>query len=348
MKIKPIFFFVIITLMLGTNNVYAGKRHLKAKKHIQPISIIFDTDMGNDVDDAMALDMLHKYINQGRAKVLAIMSNKEDKASPEFIDLMDTWYGHPNIPIGIVRNGAECSNINYAQTIVNMQENGKPLYARSIPDVTKLLDAHKLYRKILSKQPDHSVVIISTGFSTNLARLLDSKADSFSSLSGKQLVAKKVKFFSIMGGSHDMEPMREYNIVTDIPSAKELFAQCPVPIVSSPFEVGVSICYPASSIENDFSWTAHHPMIEAYKSYLKMPFDRPTWDLTAVLYVMEPDSAFFNKTESGIITVDNNGVTQFTPSPKGKHYFLSVSKQQGDRIKNYFIRLISARPSNKK
>jgi len=36
----------------------------------------------------------------------------------------------------------------------------------------KLPDAHTLYRKILAKQPDSSVTIISIGFSTNIARLL--------------------------------------------------------------------------------------------------------------------------------------------------------------------------------
>ena len=29
----------------------------------QPQSIIFDTDMGNDVDDALALAMLHRFKN---------------------------------------------------------------------------------------------------------------------------------------------------------------------------------------------------------------------------------------------------------------------------------------------
>ena len=28
----------------------------------EPVKIIFDTDMGNDVDDVVALDMLYKYV----------------------------------------------------------------------------------------------------------------------------------------------------------------------------------------------------------------------------------------------------------------------------------------------
>ena len=46
-------------------------------------------------------------------------------------------------------------------------------------------------RKILSEQPDGSVSIAQVGFFTNLSRLLDSKPDKTSPLSGRELIAKK-------------------------------------------------------------------------------------------------------------------------------------------------------------
>ena len=63
------------------------------------IKVILETDIGNDVDDALALDMLHKYIDDGTVDVLAIMINKNGEAPAEFTDIMNTWYGHPDIPI---------------------------------------------------------------------------------------------------------------------------------------------------------------------------------------------------------------------------------------------------------
>lgn len=45
------------------------------------LNIIFETDIGNDVDDAMALDMLYKYIDQDKINVLAITINK-DRLAP--------------------------------------------------------------------------------------------------------------------------------------------------------------------------------------------------------------------------------------------------------------------------
>jgi hypothetical protein len=39
----------------------------------------------------------------------------------------------------------------------------------------------------------------------------------------------------------------------------------------------------------------HHPLREAYELYQKMPYDRETWDLTAVLYAVRPDSGYFGR-----------------------------------------------------
>ena len=41
-----------------------------------PISIIFETDLGNDVDDALALDLLYKYLDAGKIRLLAVNLNK--------------------------------------------------------------------------------------------------------------------------------------------------------------------------------------------------------------------------------------------------------------------------------
>ncbi len=306
----------------------------------KPQLVIFETDMGNDIDDALALDILYKYMDQGKIKLLAIMTNKEETSSARFIDIMNNWYGYPKIPIGIIHNGAECNHPNdYTLAVSNMKRNGKPAFKTTIKDVTKLPNAEQLYRKILAKQPDHSVTIISTGFSTNLARLLDTQADSYSPLNGRELIGKKVKLFSIMAGNFDQRHLAEYNVVKDIAACAKLFRESPVPIVTSPFELGEAVLYPGSSIENDFGWTACHPVVEAYKSYSKMPYDRPTWDLTAVLEVLEPGK-YMAQSPKGTIVVDEEGHTDFTPDPNGRHSYLTITPEQGARIKQFFVTTI--------
>src|SRR5690606_1959791 len=107
----------------------------------------------------------------------------------------------------------------------------------------KLLDARDLYRKTLANQKDSSVVIVSVGFMTNLARLLRSGPDRYSPLSGVELVAKKVKYLSIMAGSFGEKKRAEFNVVHDVPSAQYVMENWPSVLVLSPFEVGARVIY---------------------------------------------------------------------------------------------------------
>ena len=313
-----------------------------------PMTIIMETDLGNDVDDALALDLLYKYQDAGKIRLLAVNLNKNGEAPAEYADIMNTWYGYPDIPIGIIKDGADCETdaaVNYAKAVVDLKDaEGKPLFARSHPGYADYPEAVTLYRKLLAAEPDGSVVIASVGFSTNLIRLLETPADSYSPMTGKELVAKKVKLLVTMAGCFNNPDTHEYNVVKDIPAAKVIFEQWPTPVVTSPFEVGIQVKYPAASIENDFGWAPQHPMVEAYKAYLPMPYDRPTWDPTAVLYAVEGGD-WFTVSAPGRIEVTDAGSTLFTEDPAGTRRYLTVTQEQADAILKHFVEVITSKPA---
>ena len=341
--------YLLGLFLLALSSCTSSGKQQKTEVASNAEKIILETDIGNDVDDALALDMLYKYLDAGDIDLLGIMINKEGTYPAEYTDIMNTWYGYPQIPIGILHNGADCENdaTNYAKAVCLIQdENSKPAFKRSLKGgYDQLPEAPALYRKLLAQQPDSSVTIISVGFSTNLARLLDTPADEYSSLTGKELVAKKVKLLCTMAGCFNNPELYEYNVVKDIPAAKKVFTEWPTTLVSSPFEVGIAINYPATSIENDFQWAPIHPMVEAYKSYQKMPYDRPTWDLTSVLYSVEGPS-YFTVSPAGKINVTDKGATEFTPDATGNRYYLTVDAAQAENIKQHFVKLISKQPAH--
>jgi len=310
-----------------------------------PVSIIFETDMGNDVDDVLALDMLYKYIDTKRVNLLAISTNKKGEYSSGYLDIMNTWYGYANIPIGVIAYGASESDNdpNFVRAACELQENGKPVFERTIKEHNDFPKSVPLYREILAAQPDSSVIIVSVGFSTNLIQLLDTPGDEYSPLTGRELIAKKVKLLSTMMGRF-IDETPEFNVVCDVPSAQKLIQEWPTEIVISPHELGEEILYPASSIENDFNWGMPNPLVVGYINYIPMPYDRQTWDLTSVLYVVEKDKNFFGSSGQGTVDVDDKGVTRFTPSAEGKHSYLMVTPEQADTIKDYFIKLITQKP----
>ncbi len=106
----------------------------------------------------------------------------------------------------------------------------------------------------------------------------------------------------MMAGNFEGDRMIEYNVLRDVPAAKKVFEEFPCKIVTSPFELGNYILYPASSIEHDFNWTTAHPVVIAYKSYMPMPYDRQTWDLTAVLYAINGEQPYFTISKPGTYT----------------------------------------------
>ena len=114
----------------------------------------------------------------------------------------NTWYKHGDVPIDVVVDGPEVDSVmsipRYLTTVVDMEREGKPVFKRSIKDYSSLPPAKDLYRKLLAAAPDQSVMIISVGMYTNLARLLETGPDQFSELSGMELVKQKVDYLCLM------------------------------------------------------------------------------------------------------------------------------------------------------
>jgi inosine-uridine nucleoside N-ribohydrolase len=298
--------------------------------------IIFDTDMGNDIDDALALAMLHSLETKGECRLLAVTLTKDSPSAAPYCDLMNHFYKRPQIPIGVVKNGKTPEDTPMIQVPVERRDSaGKLLYPRRIQKREDAADAVSVIRNVLSAQPDGSVVVVQVGFSTNFARLLSEPG-------GKELIAKKVKLLSVMAGAFPGKP--EYNVKEDIPAAKKLFAEWPTPVVASGFEIGKALLYPASSIEKDYGYVPAHPVADAYRVYMKMPYDRPTWDLTSVLYGVRPNAGYFNLSPEGRITVKDDGVTDFTVTRGGPHRFLILDPIKQKRIIADLISLASQPP----
>jgi hypothetical protein len=328
---------VAICTFLGTQTIAGGG---------EPVRLIFDTDIGNDVDDALAVGVIHALQNRDECQLLAVTITKDHDLSAPFVDLLNTFYGRGDVPIGVVRNGPTPEPSKF--TVLAQQRDGDQLrYPHDLRSGADAPDATSLLRKVLVQQPDNSVVIAQVGFSTNMARLLDSPADDHSPLSGRELVKQKVKLLSVMAGA--FQPINgnthlEYNVVKDIPSAQKLAESWPTPILYSGFEIGLAITYPARSIEQDFQYVPHHPLSESYCLFMPPPHNRPTWDLTSVLQVVRPDRDYFDLSPPGRVEVDASGETRFVPDPSGQHRYLIADREQVLRVREALVFLASEPP----
>lgn len=308
---------------------------------VEPVRLIFDTDMGNDVDDALALAIIHALESRGEAKLLAVTLSKDNRYAAPYVDLVNTFYGRAAIPVGVVKNGKTPNDSAMIKVPAERRNpDGAYVYPHKLTDGRTAPDAVQVLRRVLAGEAQGSVTMVVVGFSTNLARLLDSPSDQASPLTGAQLVAQKVRLLSAMAGRFPTgDP--EYNVKTDIPAARKVFNEWPSPIVFSGFEIGNALKFPAISVENDFSWVADHPVAEAYRNYMRMPYDRPTWDLTAALYAVRPARDYFGLSAPGRVMVDEQGRTVFTESASGKHRYLKLDEVQKARTLETLVVLAS-------
>src|SRR5207245_224980 len=66
---------------------------------------IFDTDVWSDIDDMLALAMLHALYDRHELNLVAVTISTDDPWCASYVDLVNTFYGHSQIPVGIVHAG---------------------------------------------------------------------------------------------------------------------------------------------------------------------------------------------------------------------------------------------------
>ena len=305
----------------------------------EPVRLILDTDIGNDVDDALALAMIHALESRAEVQLLAVTITKDNRYAAPFVDLVDTFYGRPDIPIGVVHNGKTPADAPMLTVPAEKRDtSGHLVYSHRLTSGSQAPDAVELLTRILSQQPDHSVTIAQIGFSTNLARLLRSPG-------GLLLVKTKVRLLSLMAGAFsgpDAKP--EFNVMTDPDAARTLFEEWPTPMIFSGFEIGLKITYPFRSIEKDFNWTNSNPVVDAYRLYVGKPEDHPNWDSTAVLEAIRPDRGYFDVSQPGRVKLGPDNTTEFTPDPSGNCRYLILKPDEIEGIRALIAALVSEPP----
>jgi inosine-uridine nucleoside N-ribohydrolase len=282
--------------------------------------VIFDTDIGSSTDDLFTLEMLCRYDAQHLCRLLGVVVDREGQANADFADVMNTYFGHPNVPIGLVRDGIKNPKvwIDYAHVAYMTEEDGStPMFQRTINQPGMCPDGYQLYRRLLSQQPDHSVSIVATGFVTCLAQLLQSGADEYSALSGVELVRKKVKCIYLQGGVFGIAEEPDFNFAQGITFAQTFFELWPkeADMVFSPMEVGQAVEYTPEQVIADVSWTDRHPIKQVYMT-CNCNTGQRMWDPMCVIQAVEGD-ALFSLSERGTISITPQALTIFTPSATG-------------------------------
>jgi inosine-uridine nucleoside N-ribohydrolase len=310
-----------------------------AQKSLKPVPIIFDSDMGPDYDDVGAITILHALADKGEAKILATMASTKYEGVAGVLNVLNTYFNRPNIPIGVPKG--------YALELRDWQHWTDSLlakYPHKIKTNSEAFDAVKLYRKILAAQPDHSVTIVTVGFSTNLSNLLNTKADEYSGLSGKELVKKKVQLLVCMAGKFPSG--YEFNVMKDAAASQNVYTNWPTSVILSGFEIGEKIKVGLSLIQNDA--IKNDPVKDVFRIAMPMAKEdslgRKSWDETAVLVAIKGYDRWYTL-HKGRIVVADDGKNTWDDTGTGQAYL--VEKVDYKKVRDLIDQLIMHLPRNR-
>jgi len=282
----------------------------------KPVNLIFDTDMAPDYDDVGALAMLHAMADAGEVNILATVSSNKCETAIPCIDVLNTYFGRPDIPLGVLKGEGPDRTTWHAG--LRWTDELPKRYPHRVRSSEESEDALKVYRRVLSQQPDNSVTIVTVGFFSNLKNLLLSEADEYSPLNGRELVKTKVNELVSMGG---MFPEgKEFNVEVDAKASQIVFSQWPTPIILSGFEIGHEILTGKTLIE---TYPGNNPVSDTYAMCLPQddPLGRHSWDQTATLVAVRGFSDYFD-IEKGTMTVLDGGENTWQKDEKGFHFRL--------------------------
>ncbi len=278
------------------------------------VRLILDTDLGPDYDDVGAMALMHALADSGQVQILATLSSNADERVVPCIEVINAYFNRPEIPVGATKSSTAASLTTWHKE--KWTDALPARYPHPTDKTSDAPDAVAVYRQLLSQQPDSSVVICTIGFLTNLKELLRSEGDAYSPLSGKELVARKVKRLVAMAGGFPQG--REFNVYCDLESSKVVVEEWPTEILFSGFEIGEKILTGKKLVAMP---TERSPVKEAFAlSFAEGdPDGRMSWDQTAVLVAIKGYAPYFDIERGHFKLADAEGNNDWEVDPRGTH-----------------------------
>jgi len=254
------------------------------------IPLIIDTDMDYDVDDVGAVCIAHALADMGEVDLIAMVHNVGYPRAIGAVSVLNHFYGRDDVPLGAFKGkfGADAPGIYIDDLVEN--------FPSPVKDYSEVEDAVTVLRRALSGSEDGTVVISSVGFLTNLADLLVSPEDDISSMTGWELVERKVRMVAVMGGVYPQTTgWSEFNFNCGMElmgdaldcggKAREAVLGMPesVKMVFSGFEVGIQVNTGAVLTK---CARRDNPCRRAYVDYVGQGENRYSWDPLTLLFAV--------------------------------------------------------------
>ncbi|GAC1662229.1 MAG: nucleoside hydrolase [Candidatus Acidiferrum sp.] len=286
----------------SSNGPSAGSLATKQK-------VIIDTDIGDDIDDALAVGLA---LNSPELEVIGITSAWGDtKLRARLLDRLLRETDHGDIPVAIGIERHKEKEAAFSQAAWALREPAKPHQ-----------DAVDFLLQQIKKYPGE-ITLIAIGPETNLGAAIARDPATF----------RKLKRIVIMGGSVRLgyddrapllsqPPVPEYNVVMDVPAAQAVF-RSGIPLYIMPLD---STQLKLEERERQMIFTRSRPLTDAM-TLLYHLWSRETkqvtptmFDAVAVAYAIDPQQC---PTTPLHLEIDAEGFTREKPGQPNSNVCLT-------------------------
>lgn len=299
-----------------------------------PVKIIFDTDMLTDCDDAGAMAVLHALADRGECEILATVTSVPEVNSIATVDAINRYRGRPDLPLGMVKGAGVMEKSKFAAQIAKE-------FQHRVTSAEAVSDAVTVYREILAKQPDHSVVIVTVGYLTNLKNLLQTPG-------GADLVRSKVARWICMGGNFIGKPPKDdlklgnVNFQRDAASAHFVIHHWPGEVVFA----GREVCSVPSGLqigESLATTPTDNPVRRAYEHYFGgTTKNRHVADLATVLHAVRGLSDCWDISAPGRMDLREDMAFDWQPATDGRQRYLLKKRNNDPHVEATLNQLLIA------
>ncbi|QDT02405.1 Inosine-uridine preferring nucleoside hydrolase [Rubripirellula lacrimiformis] len=296
-----------------------------------PIPLIFDTDIDTDCDDVGTVACLHALADGGEIEILATTVSSNYEHSAPCLDALNQYYGRGTLPLGVPNR--EGASVNRGSRYASQIASQFPSRFKTNADAPAAVD---VLRRALAAAADHSVRIVTVGYLTNAADLLQSGPDPISPLSGRELIQQKVERLVVMGGRYPehLDPNVYGNFKPDPDSAVRVANEWPSVIYFSGDGEKMGTGSQRTQLPSS------HPLRVAYDLFLGDKLTRPSWDQTTLLFAVRPDAAYWKVTQQGGNHIFPNGTNRWVDDAPDDHRLVQVIESQREALTAEIDRLM--------
>lgn len=286
-----------------------------------PQKVIFDTDIGDDIDDAFALGLL---LSSPQVQILGIT----------------TAYGNTDLRARLVERylcevGKSDIPVTAGPPVPTKAPFTQARWAERFPD-RHWSDAIDFMLKEIRKYPDQ-ITLISVAPFSNVGALIDRDPVTFRKLKRVVIMGGAIRRgYGDLGYLPNHPPVPEYNVLMDIPAAKKLFTSG-VPLYVMPLD---STQLKLDEVKRDVIFSQSKPLTDTlallYHDWTASTLNpTPTlFDAMAAAYVLQPNLC---PTTPMHIVVDDKGFTRPEAGPANAQVCLASSP---DKFFDFYIHRI--------